>query len=331
MKRSDFEKELVELDSDFEREGLPARVEVRLSERLAPAPRFQFRPLVLAAVMLVLVTAGVVLWRSPVATLGGFVTRDASAGFEALVREDERVVVAQGEVTLVDDVQGATLKLATGAEVKRLQAGAEVFSGAVRFEVEHRATAPYSVRVSGGVIEVVGTRFTVTQRGTSGEVHLEQGVIRFSATDGRVLTLAPGESATWPPRPVPVPVVVPTLPAPAPPRPLAPPPRPLAPVPPAAVFPVEAVFGEVASLRSRGQFEEAVTVLSAALTHDIPAATRERLSFELGSILSHQLHDGPRACAQWTRQLAEYPAGRYVQAVTAELGELKCTTKKEVP
>lgn len=328
MKQSDFEKELIELDRDFERAAAAPGVDARLRARLDSPRRTQFRPLILAtAAALVLITLGVAFWMRPAPTLGGFGTRGASADFQTTLSADQRLSVASGTVTLLDETQGATLQVERGAALKRTKSGAEVFAGTVRFEVEHRSDEPYSVRVSGGVIEVVGTRFTVKENGTNGEVRLEQGVIRFRATDGSLVTLAPGDSVSWPP---PAPIEPEFVPEPQPVAPKVPPSRPSVlsvptPAPaPTPEFSVEAVLIQVASLRSRGQYEEAVTVLTASMKERMRSATRERLSFELGSILSHQLHDTARACAHWSKHAAEYPSGRYQQAVTSELSNLKC-------
>lgn len=326
MKPSDFEKELLELDRDLGRVDLPAGVDARVRARLERGPRSPLRALLLvAAAGTALIILGVSFAPRAPQTLGGFATRDGSETLEAHVLEDTRVQIARGSVTLVDEAEGATLGLATGAEVRRRPQGAEVLAGTVQFEVAHRNAGPYSVSVSGGVIEVVGTRFVVKEQGSSGEVRLEQGVIRFHAKEGTVVTLAPGEHVSWP-----VAVVVPPPPEPqipAPTRPAVVAPRPLAPAPAPQVTSVEEILSNVASLRSRGRFEEAATVLTSALKEPLNASTRERLSFELGAILSHQLNDPLRACAHWARHLDEFPQGRYLQAVTTERGELKCAEK----
>ncbi|MBL8915026.1 MAG: FecR domain-containing protein [Archangium sp.] len=327
MKPTDFERKLTELDRDFESAASAPAVDARLRARLESARRVPFRSMIFAiTVVLALITLGLTL--RPANTLGGFSTREASPDLQTQLTADQRVAVTIGTVTLLDETQGAMLQVESGASLKRMKAGAEVFAGTVRFEVEHRSVEPYSVQVSGGVIEVVGTRFTVKENGTTGEVHLEQGVIRFRAKDGSVVTLAPGESVSWPPTAPPEPE-----PTPEPELELAPSPKavrlPLVPIkptpPPAPAFSVEAVLTQIASLRSRGQYEEAATVLSASLKETMPASTRERLSFELGSILSHQLHDAARACPHWLKHATEYPNGRYQQAVTSELSGLKCT------
>jgi transmembrane sensor len=95
-------------------------------------------------------------------------------------------------------------------------------------------------------------------------------------------------------------------------------------VEPAPVFSSDQVLAQVASLRSRGSFEEAVVVLTRALEESPAGVTQERLGFELGSILSHQLHDGPRACAFWTSYQQQHVGGRYAREVSAARQELGC-------
>ena len=197
MNRDDFEEGLRELDQELETEGVPPAVDARLRARLDGGPRRAIWPWALA---LTTVAAASLLWvltpRAP-STLGGL-TVLSQQQLEAVVSGEGVVRIARGTATLGDASQETTMQLETGAELTRLESGAAVRRGVVRFEVVHRAerVAPYSVQVSGGMIEVVGTAFTVTQREDAGEVSLHHGVIRFRAADGRVVTLAPG-STPW--------------------------------------------------------------------------------------------------------------------------------------
>ena len=102
--------------------------------------------------------------------------------------------------------------------------------------------------------------------------------------------------------------------------------RPAAPKPRASeprVAPVEEVLREVELLRSRGAYEAAVRHLEAALRHR-PRATQELLSFELGSLLTHQLGDARRACAHWEAHQRRYSDGRYAEPVTRARELLGC-------
>lgn len=331
MRRTDFEEGLRALEAEAAEAGLPADADARLRARLGRDPRRSHRPaLVVALVAAALaVVASASLRTRP--SLGGFVATERSTDFVARVAPGGGVAVERGTAVLRDERAGALVRVEAGAVVGRAVSGATVLAGKVRFEVDHRAggASPYAVQVSAGVIEVLGTCFTVTQEAAGGEVWLEQGTVRFTAPDGRAVTLAPGERLRWPLPPVSPPAVPPESsalrPAPpvAPPRPAPAPPaaRPASPPAPASV---DAVLEEVAALRTRGRFEEAAHVLERALAGPLPEAAAERLEFELGSILSHHLHDGPRACAHWRRTLAAHPAGRYASEIATELAELRC-------
>jgi transmembrane sensor len=77
-------------------------------------------------------------------------------------------------------------------------------------------------------------------------------------------------------------------------------------------------------LRSRGHYEAAVQALTSALAEDLRAPTRERLSFELGAILSRRLADPARACAHWSRHRTQFPSGRYDEEILQTHVQLGC-------
>ncbi len=333
MKPDEFDDELRALDREFEARGMPADVDARLRARLErPSRRLQWRPLVLGVAM---ATVAAVLWVfvDRPANVAGLVVeqpRDFSA-----VGDDAAITVKTGTATLRDPTLQATLQVEPGVQLSRLPQGAALRHGRVRFEVARldSRVASYSVTVSHGVIEVIGTSFIVQQGDDSGSVELLEGTIRFVATDGRTITLAAGETLRWP-----LPAVgfappppEPTLPAfePARVQPRAPAKSidvtPAVPTTePVTPFSSEAVLARVAALRSRRSYEEAVTVLSAALSEAPNASTRERLGFELGSLLTHQLRDVPRACAFWRAFRVEHPQSRYEEELASTVAALGC-------
>lgn len=327
MKPDDFGEELRALDREFEARGMPADVDARLRARLErPSRRLPWVPIGLvtaaAAVM------AFVLLSTP-AKVGGLVVEQPS-GFSARF-EDRVISVKEGTATLKDVELAAALKVEPGVEVERYVSGAKVHRGRVQFEVARLSsrTAGYSVSVSHGVIEVMGTSFVIQQGAESGSVQLLEGSIRFLAPDGRVVLLAPGETLQWPLAPIAVQEPEPVAPPVEKPRviPRAPPPvvKPVEPVAePAPPFSSDAVLARVAGLRSRRAYEEAVQVLNAALTEAPNAATRERLGFELGSLLTHQLHDVPRACAFWSAFRREHPHSRYDEELSSTVATLGC-------
>ncbi|MBM4777734.1 MAG: FecR domain-containing protein [Archangiaceae bacterium] len=329
MKPDEFGEELRALDQEFEARGMPADVDARLRARLErPARRVPWVPLVLATTAAALIAF--VLLSTPT-KVGGLVV-EQSSGFSARF-EDRVISVKEGTATLKDTELAASMSVQPGVELERYPSGAKVHHGRVHFEVARLSsrTAGYSVSVSHGVIEVMGTSFVIQQGADSGSVHLLEGSIRFIAPDGRVVKLAPGDTLQWPlppvtveaPPPVEPPIEKPRI-APRPtPAPVEP--KPIEPVTqPAPPFSSEAVLARVAGLRSRRAYEEAVQVLNAALSEAPNAATRERLGFELGSLLTHQLHDVPRACAFWSSFRREHPHSRYDEELTSTVATLGC-------
>ena len=79
-----------------------------------------------------------------------------------------------------------------------------------------------------------------------------------------------------------------------------------------------------ASLRSRGQYDAAAKALEASLTEGYGDETRERLSFELVSILAYQVRDSGRACEALRRHVAAFGATRYADALEQVRGQTAC-------
>jgi transmembrane sensor len=187
------------------------------------------------------------------------------------------------------------------------------------------------VLVSGGTIQVLGTRFTVAQRNGSGRVTLHEGRIRFVAADRRALpvVLAPGESLQWPVRISPArqasaneaPSASSTTPAlhdtkHADKGPGAPPGS-------ARARPMSALLERVAVLRSRGQYRQAADELAKALPPRA-APRAESASYELGSILTYQLADRVRGCAHWRRHQRQFAGGTFAAEVQRAQAKLGC-------
>lgn len=206
-------------------------------------------------------------------------------------------------------------------------------------EIDPPRAAPAAVLVSHGAIEIMGTAFTVVQEPAGGRVALREGSIRFQAADGRVVSLRPGEVLAWP-LPPPAPLASPTPAAPAPPPALVPrspaarPPAAFAAPAAAATLPPPAadlaLLDRIDELRSRRQFESAARALRRAIPVQ-PEPMRERLSFELGSLLTHQIGDARRACAHWARHDLRYPDGRYRNEVARARRGLGCPALSGAP
>ena len=333
----DFQKALKEADDRAAKAGMPAPVDRRLRERLglSPAPRTVpgWRWIALGAA--VAASAAVALFvfapRQP-SQLGGFALLDASGDFGAQVLPDQAVQITRGNGTLLDPVEGVTLASLAPGSVRKEKGGVRVVAGAFETRVAKRARSavPCRVLVSHGAIEVLGTRFTVLQGRDGGKVTLHEGAIRFVADDGRRVMLAPGESLTWPlPAPSAPPVepgpdagasVEPEVPVKLPATHVA-----TAPLKPAEPdLPIEELLGRIDQMRSRGQFDAAADQLVKALKGGYAQATRERLSFELGTIFSRPGSDGARACGHWREHSKRFPNGRYDREIDQAIKRLGC-------
>ena len=130
-----------------------------------------------------------------------------------------------------------------------------------------------------------------------------------------MVVLGAGEMLRWPLAPPPAPPP-PTVPDPPPPLERQPAPR--------RARDVAPLLDEIAALRGRGAYREAAARLEGALEERWPAATRERLSFELGAIATYHLGDAAQACSLWRAHERRYPGGRYAVEVEQARAELRC-------
>jgi transmembrane sensor len=324
-----------------QQQGMPpaarASVRARLGVTLAPrrASRVPLRMLAAAAVIGVV---AVVVWgRWPQRQLGQLAVVHASAGLRS-VQQAGGAEIEAGEATLFDERSGISLRNAGPLAFRREAAGLRIVRGTAELEVRRRprGTAPAVVLVSGGAIEVMGTRFTLTQGQAGGTVTLHEGAIRFRPDRGPEVDLRPRQTLAWPmpPEPPGVSAAAGTPPPPGETAGTPPPPgeahRAAAPAPGARRQPaptMEELLQEVDVLRSRRQYEAAARQLRQALRTQ-PLASRERLSFELGSLLTYQLRDTRRACAHWTWHRAQYAPGRYQAEVGSAMASLKCGPRR---
>lgn len=259
-----------------------------------------------------------------------------SVGSQTVLPAGSRAVAEQQRLEVVSE-QGAVLE--------REAVGVRMVEGVARFSVQRRAPGEPEVvvQVSHGRIEVLGTEFTVTQRQDGGEVTLHEGSIRFRAEGGAEVLLSSGETLRWPlpvvaeRAPLPLPIEEEPSPeqAPAPEtdpetEPEAAPDRPQVvqrrtPRQPAPAFDVGAVIESVEVFRRQGRFKEAAGELEKALRRSLPDATAERLSYELGDILTWQLRDKEAACAVWAEHRARHGSqSRYAQEIARAERTLGC-------
>jgi transmembrane sensor len=260
-------------------------------------------------------------------TVGELQVVSSSGDFSARAGP-EGVEVFDGQGTLLEAASGVSLENEGAAAYRVEQGGVRIVRGVAHVSVVHRnkGSAPAVILVSGGAIEVMGTRFTVRQGDGAGSVQLHEGAIRFRPSSGEPVVLRPGEALEWP---LPEKVVQAPAPEQAPPE-----PAPLTPTPPAGarIHPhakasppsVVALLHEVDVLRGRSEYERAVEKLADGLRTE-PVGSRERLSFELGSILTHQLKDEARACEHWAKHRRQYPQGAYDDEVARAVDALRCS------
>jgi hypothetical protein len=232
----------------------------------------------------------------------------------------------------------------------------DVHGGQADFDVDPVHEAPVRVKVPGGQIVVVGTRFRVevdaaAQRGV---VILHEGRLRFEADDGRVSAIEAGETfafgvkalaqgdavdrdasaaaierdredapeagsnATASKAPsTAVRRPATRLRAKMPTRPDAAEPAPID---------VDALITAVDASRRTGDYHGAADALRAALRGHLDLRAREVLSYELGTILGGHLKDTEQACAHWSEHHRRFGDGRYGKQVARARAQLGCLT-----
>jgi transmembrane sensor len=344
----EFQRELEAVGCETAHVRMPEAASRRVWSRLAkatPVEHERTRPPIarwFAACAAAALTLGAILfaWRvyrgaTPSAPhqLAGWAVTEATADLDATVGQDGLVEIQSGGCVLRDDAWGGSLRPQKETRLKREGSAVRILSGQVVIDVSQRPPgAPAAeVLVSGGSIQVLGTRFTVAQKNGSGRVTLHEGKIRFVPADRSALPvmLAPGESLEWPLR------LSPAREAPASRTPSA---SSTAPQPPAAKGtdkgsstpggsasgrPIDALLERVAVLRSRGQYRQAAEELAKAQPQrGTPGA--ESASYELGSIFTYQLADRERGCAHWRRHQRQFGGGTFATEVQRAQAKLGC-------
>jgi hypothetical protein len=213
-------------------------------------------------------------------------------------------------------------------KLRREARGMRVLRGEVEFQVNKRsASSPTRMLVSHGEIEVHGTRFNVKQGEDGGEVTLHEGAISFRCPDGRQISMTVGQTLTWP-----VPPPPPAEEDRVPPTPIEeddPVNLPASPGPSAdwrthdRLRRAAVLLERIPRLRAQGEEAQAIQELEVAMHKDLPAAAREKLSYELGDLLTNA-RAADRACRHWKDHVWRYPAGKFDEQVQAARVELNC-------
>ena len=216
-------------------------------------------------------------------------------------------------------VAGDDWRLHAGTEVARVENGARVVDGQVRFRVRPRTASQFRVQVSHGEVRVIGTVFTVEQRAGRGFVAVSEGVIEFVWTDGTRERVSAGQTLRWPRQP----------------KPQEPPPRTSAaeesakPAKADAGKPYAGKSSELAAddmdqtmerllqLRSQKRYAEAAALLEKTMgSRGLSSAQAERLSYELGLAMEA---GGKTSCAHWKKHVKRFGSSRHAAALARRL------------
>lgn len=262
----------------------------------------------------------------------------SNAGAECEVREAGGTVDYLGGCTV--KLPALSVRTEAGSALKRSDAALELVRGSAWFEVRPvpAGSPPVRVRVAGGVIEVVGTAFSVRQGDSEGSVELFEGKVRFLSAEREPIELRPGEQFVWANSQrragaSPGLTLAPSASSSASPAGaasvsrLSPPPvGPLAAAIPNAPSPstsasealAPAAIERIAGLRALGKYQEALAELSAVQQGNRDARTAEVLSFERGTLLERM--GGPAlSCPHWSNHARQFSKGAYHAAVSAKL------------
>jgi transmembrane sensor len=314
--RPDIVEKLREADGELRKERLSPEADRRIRLLLAGEgrrPRAWLRLVWAPAAALAVALLIWALWpgRRPPEPLpprpAGF-----SVASGAVDREQGQLRCRTAGCTLEAPEIETRLELAKHCVVTRRRGRIRLVRGQLTVEVRPRPRKqPVRIAVSHGVVEVTGTRFTLRQDPTRGWVKLERGAIRFVSDDGRAVALRPGERLDWPLPPPEPPASQASLPrasldaSPSTPTPGKPRPAPL------DERATQALLEQVERLRSQQRYARAAALLRRSLPRIADRTTRERLSYELGSLLTYQLKRGDRACRHWKRHLRAFSPTRY--------------------
>ncbi|MCB9555827.1 MAG: FecR domain-containing protein [Deltaproteobacteria bacterium] len=239
------------------------------------------------------------------------------AGFAVLEGKPEQTLDRQlrcpnGSCRLTMRKGQASLKMARSARILRRDRDVAIIAGRVECTLKKDAGRkdPWHVYVSHGQIKVTGTRFTVVQGQASGSVTLHRGQISYLDKGGQTIVLSAGQTLRWP---------------------LSDERLAQASHPSShrstgrlGARATEALLLRVEQLRSQGRYQSAVRQLRAALPHVQHKVTRERLHYEVGTLLSMHMHDRRAACQHWNKHLAQFGKRRYGAEIGKLRRELRC-------
>ena len=219
--------------------------------------------------------------------------------------------LAQGEYALNTKTLSAELTALAPSRVRATLRGLRLVSGRVQLDVEPKTqelieAQPVRLLVSHGTIELVSAKASIHQFSTGGQVSVQEGVLWFTPKGGTPSVIS--GRLSWPNK------------------------TPLAPTAPSTSepgFETESLLRAVAEHRSQGAYKEAAALLNDALKR-AQGDTGALLSFELGSILTYQLNDSPKACAHWAQHIKRFAGvSRYGEEIRLAQAHLRCLKESE--
>jgi len=236
----------------------------------------------------------------------------AGPSLDACVRTtNPNVVELEGPCTWRSSDPAMTVSSIGSSRLRTAEGVVRIESGWLVFDVDPVTDRlPVQLAVSVGIIEVIGTRFSIYQDAVRGHVELVEGKIRLIQPTGAVTELEPGDRFAWegsneaqaharhdrrqaskrPPKPA----------------------------------ADETSISDIARLRIEGRYLDALD-----LARRLGAQTKDRhvqevLNYEVGTIIEEPLNDASAACRHWQRHLSLFPAGRYDERVRDRLARLQC-------
>lgn len=208
------------------------------------------------------------------------------------------------------------LEVWRAAELEPAPQGVRLRSGTALFHVASIAPGAPRVRVevAAGAIEVIGTRFAVTESTQGGHVDLLEGAIAFVDHAGTTHAIAAGQRLAWEGTQVVAAAIAPTTVAAAP--------RRAGSRSPALAL--DEALERVAALRRSGRYRDAIEVLVAVRRSvDDDATAAAVLSYEEGTLRARV--DRPDAvCAYWRGHLARFGAGDHAASITEQMDAAGC-------
>lgn len=247
----------------------------------------------------------------------------------ACALEGDAALSVRGDCRLRLRAPSMSIDVWGAATLTSADRGVRVVDGVALFHVDRVAQGEPRVRVevAAGAIEVIGTRFVVTQRGDGGHVDLLEGAIAFVDRDGVEHRVAPGQRLGWDATrvlaeaaalPAPIAAATPGAPPAATPatRPAAKPIRP--------PIDVDAALERVAGLRRAGRYGDAIAELVRVRRSVDDPVVAEVLSFEEGTLRTRA--DRPaEVCAYWRGHLARFGAGDHAASIREHMASARCT------